>query len=120
MLIKRNWIDSVQKIETGERVFALYIFDNSMLSHDFLLVFGVSTNSFNGLYRLYYTYILVGNPPRPYYLDMDTGSDLTWIQCDAPCTSCAKVMSGQIQKYLGKIVKFDVLCEFEIKGLLSI
>ncbi|KAF9599935.1 hypothetical protein IFM89_001970, partial [Coptis chinensis] len=21
---------------------------------------------------------------------MDTGSDLTWIQCDAPCTSCAK------------------------------
>lgn len=39
---------------------------------------------------LYYTYILVGNPPRPYFLDMDTGSDLTWIQCDAPCASCAK------------------------------
>ncbi|KAM6568382.1 hypothetical protein CsatB_016367 [Cannabis sativa] len=39
---------------------------------------------------LYYTYILVGNPPRPYFLDMDTGSDLTWIQCDAPCSSCAK------------------------------
>lgn len=39
---------------------------------------------------LYYTYMLVGNPPRPYFLDVDTGSDLTWIQCDAPCTSCAK------------------------------
>ncbi|KAF8407830.1 hypothetical protein HHK36_006966 [Tetracentron sinense] len=39
---------------------------------------------------MYYTSMLVGNPPRPYYLDMDTGSDLTWIQCDAPCTSCAK------------------------------
>ncbi|XP_048226830.1 aspartyl protease APCB1 isoform X2 [Ricinus communis] len=39
---------------------------------------------------LYFTYILVGNPPRPYYLDIDTASDLTWIQCDAPCTSCAK------------------------------
>ncbi|XP_027168254.1 aspartyl protease APCB1 [Coffea eugenioides] len=39
---------------------------------------------------LYYTYVLVGTPPRPYFLDMDTGSDLTWIQCDAPCTSCAK------------------------------
>ncbi|PWA60272.1 eukaryotic aspartyl protease family protein [Artemisia annua] len=39
---------------------------------------------------LYYTQIDVGNPPRPYFLDVDTGSDLTWIQCDAPCTSCAK------------------------------
>ncbi|XP_076949260.1 aspartyl protease APCB1-like [Bidens hawaiensis] len=39
---------------------------------------------------LYYTQIHVGNPPKPYYLDIDTGSDLTWIQCDAPCTSCAK------------------------------
>ncbi|KAK4426710.1 Aspartyl protease APCB1 [Sesamum alatum] len=39
---------------------------------------------------LYYTYLHFGNPPRPYFLDMDTGSALTWIQCDAPCTSCAK------------------------------
>ncbi|CAN0916044.1 Aspartyl protease APCB1 [Linum grandiflorum] len=38
----------------------------------------------------YYTYILLGSPPRPYFLDIDTGSDLSWIQCDAPCTSCAK------------------------------
>ncbi|GLT33665.1 hypothetical protein SLA2020_082310 [Shorea laevis] len=39
---------------------------------------------------LYFTYVLVGNPRRPYFLDIDTGSELTWIQCDAPCTSCAK------------------------------
>ncbi|KAK9996440.1 hypothetical protein SO802_021126 [Lithocarpus litseifolius] len=39
---------------------------------------------------LYYTYILVGDPPKRYFLDIDTGSDLTWIQCDAPCVSCAK------------------------------
>ncbi|XP_057770538.1 aspartyl protease APCB1 [Salvia miltiorrhiza] len=39
---------------------------------------------------MYYTYLHFGNPPRPYFLDIDTGSDLTWIQCDAPCTSCAK------------------------------
>ncbi|XP_065045057.1 aspartyl protease APCB1-like [Musa acuminata AAA Group] len=38
----------------------------------------------------YYTTLLVGSSPRPYYLDVDTGSDLTWIQCDAPCASCAK------------------------------
>ncbi|KAK9106893.1 hypothetical protein Syun_022904 [Stephania yunnanensis] len=39
---------------------------------------------------LYYISLPIGNPPRPYYLDMDTGSDLTWIQCDAPCASCSK------------------------------
>ncbi|KAG6413746.1 hypothetical protein SASPL_126460 [Salvia splendens] len=39
---------------------------------------------------LYYTYLHFGNPPRPYFLDIDTGNDLTWVQCDAPCTSCAK------------------------------
>ena len=33
----------------------------------------------------------IGNPPRPYFLDVDTGSDLTWLQCDAPCISCNKV-----------------------------
>lgn len=44
------------------------------------------------LSRLYFTYILVGTPPKWYYLDMDTGSDLTWIQCDAPCRSCGKVL----------------------------
>lgn len=33
----------------------------------------------------------VGQPPRPYFLDIDTGSDLTWLQCDAPCTKCTPV-----------------------------
>ncbi|KAL1209212.1 Aspartyl protease APCB1 [Cardamine amara subsp. amara] len=41
---------------------------------------------------LYFTRILVGKPEDRHYfhLDIDTGSDLTWIQCDAPCASCAK------------------------------
>lgn len=39
---------------------------------------------------LYYVNLRVGNPPKEYFLDVDTGSDLTWLQCDAPCTSCAK------------------------------
>lgn len=39
---------------------------------------------------LYYVSARVGNPSQEYFLDMDTGSDLTWLQCDAPCTSCAK------------------------------
>ncbi|KAF6152815.1 hypothetical protein GIB67_004644 [Kingdonia uniflora] len=39
----------------------------------------------------FYTVLLMGNPPKPYYFDIDTGSDLTWLQCDAPCVSCSKV-----------------------------
>jgi hypothetical protein len=35
--------------------------------------------------------LLVGRPAKLYFLDMDTGSDLTWLQCDAPCRSCAPV-----------------------------
>ncbi|GLT47132.1 hypothetical protein SLA2020_208470 [Shorea laevis] len=30
----------------------------------------------------------IGNPPRPFTFDIDTGSELTWVQCDAPCTGC--------------------------------
>ncbi|MED6174032.1 hypothetical protein PIB30_065099 [Stylosanthes scabra] len=32
----------------------------------------------------------IGQPPRSYFLDVDTGSDLTWLQCDAPCTHCSE------------------------------
>lgn len=45
----------------------------------------------SSLRRLYYVSMNIGNPPRPYFLDVDTGSDLTWLQCDAPCVSCSKV-----------------------------
>ncbi|KAG0565978.1 hypothetical protein KC19_7G028600 [Ceratodon purpureus] len=38
---------------------------------------------------LYYMTLLLGSPPKLYFLDMDTGSDLTWLQCDAPCRNCA-------------------------------
>uniref|UniRef100_A0A453K7J1 Peptidase A1 domain-containing protein n=1 Tax=Aegilops tauschii subsp. strangulata TaxID=200361 RepID=A0A453K7J1_AEGTS len=40
---------------------------------------------------LYYVAMSIGNPAKPYFLDVDTGSDLTWLQCDAPCVSCSKV-----------------------------
>ncbi|CAA7404516.1 unnamed protein product [Spirodela intermedia] len=39
---------------------------------------------------LYFASLRIGDPPRPYFLDVDTGSDLTWVQCDAPCVSCSK------------------------------
>ncbi|KAK1371149.1 Aspartic proteinase Asp1 [Heracleum sosnowskyi] len=36
----------------------------------------------------YHANLNIGDPPRPYSLDIDTGSDVTWLQCDAPCTKC--------------------------------
>lgn len=46
---------------------------------------------FHSLYRYYHVTISIGQPPKPYFLDIDTGSDLTWLQCDAPCTKCTPV-----------------------------
>lgn len=41
--------------------------------------------------RYYSVSLSIGNPPKLFELDIDTGSDLTWVQCDAPCTGCTKV-----------------------------
>ncbi|RWW24741.1 hypothetical protein GW17_00010948 [Ensete ventricosum] len=41
---------------------------------------------------LYYVAMNIGDPSKPYFLDVDTGSDLTWLQCDAPCVSCSKLV----------------------------
>ncbi|KDP38263.1 hypothetical protein JCGZ_05797 [Jatropha curcas] len=39
----------------------------------------------------YYNVTLnIGQPSKPYFLDVDTGSDLTWLQCDAPCRQCTE------------------------------
>ncbi|KAF8377047.1 hypothetical protein HHK36_030419 [Tetracentron sinense] len=38
----------------------------------------------------YYVSLDVGQPPKPYYFDIDTGIDLTWLQCDYPCISCTE------------------------------
>ena len=37
----------------------------------------------------YFALLGVGTPDINMYLDVDTGSDITWIQC-APCTNCYK------------------------------
>ncbi|GKV37717.1 hypothetical protein SLEP1_g45712 [Rubroshorea leprosula] len=59
------------------------------------LVFPVTGN----VYPLGYfsVSLSIGNPPKPFTLDIDTGSDLTWVQCDAPCTGCT-VPKGQLYK----------------------
>ncbi|KAL6838599.1 hypothetical protein ACP4OV_031556 [Aristida adscensionis] len=66
--------------------------------------------------RQYYTSISIGNPPKPYFLDVDTGSDLTWIQCDAPCANCAKGPHPLYKPAQGNIIHpSDSPCQ-EIRG----
>ncbi|KAG0585599.1 hypothetical protein KC19_2G024200 [Ceratodon purpureus] len=36
---------------------------------------------------LYYTEITLGTPPQNYHVDVDTGSDVLWLNC-APCSNC--------------------------------
>ncbi|KAE8800639.1 aspartic proteinase-like protein 2 [Hordeum vulgare] len=43
--------------------------------------------------RIYYTRVTLGNPPKQYSLQFDTGSNLMWLRC-SPCTDCS--MSGQL------------------------
>ncbi|MED6195680.1 hypothetical protein PIB30_040276 [Stylosanthes scabra] len=76
-------------------------------------VFPISGNIFPD--GLYYTYLQVGNPPKRYFLDVDTGSDLTWIQCDAPCRSCAKGAHVPYKPIRSNIVpSVDSIC-FEVQ-----
>ncbi|XP_038678430.1 aspartyl protease APCB1-like [Tripterygium wilfordii] len=43
---------------------------------------------FGAEYWAYFTNIKIGNPPKSFELNVDTGSALTWVQCDGPCLSC--------------------------------
>lgn len=48
--------------------------------------------NFTAVCRYYHVTVNIGNPPKPYWLDIDTGSDLTWLQCDVPCVKCLPVI----------------------------
>ncbi|GJP40561.1 hypothetical protein CLOM_g226 [Closterium sp. NIES-68] len=39
---------------------------------------------------LYYIAVGLGTPPQTYFLDIDTGSHVSWVTCDAPCVHCAQ------------------------------
>nr|CAB3491137.1 unnamed protein product [Digitaria exilis] len=38
----------------------------------------------------FYATMYIGEPAKPYFLDIDTGSSLTWIECDAGSGSCER------------------------------
>ncbi|PSS31896.1 Aspartic proteinase [Actinidia chinensis var. chinensis] len=61
----------------------------------------------------FYAIIYIGNPPRPYYLDIDTGSNLTWVQCAA--ASSAKLLKAPNNPYKpnnNALFCKDPLCAF--------
>ncbi|KAI4330100.1 hypothetical protein MLD38_028407 [Melastoma candidum] len=54
--------------------------------------------------------IKVGQPPKPYFLDPDTGSDLTWLQCDAPCTHCTQTPHPLYRPTKDLVICRDPIC----------
>ncbi|KAF3943645.1 hypothetical protein CMV_029815 [Castanea mollissima] len=41
------------------------------------------------LSRLYFAKLGLGSPPKDYYVQVDTGSDILWVNC-VGCKSCPK------------------------------
>ncbi|XVF46812.1 hypothetical protein PTKIN_Ptkin03bG0058300 [Pterospermum kingtungense] len=48
------------------------------------------------LVGLYYTKLHLGSPPREFYVQIDTGSDVLWIGCNS-CNGCPESSGLQIQ-----------------------
>ncbi|KAL8231033.1 hypothetical protein R6Q57_000811 [Mikania cordata] len=72
------------------------------------VIFQVTGNVYPRGY--YYVTMNIGNPPRPYWLDIDTGSDLTWLQCDAPCTKCLPAPHKLYKPNNDLVTCLDPLC----------
>ncbi|CAL5340856.1 unnamed protein product [Camellia sinensis] len=54
----------------------------------------------------------IGHPPKPCFLDIDTGSDLTWLQCDAPCTKCTpatKLVTKSIKVMMESVLEQELI-----------
>ncbi|XP_021900374.1 aspartic proteinase Asp1 [Carica papaya] len=72
------------------------------------LVFPVHGNVYPTGY--YNVTLYIGHPPKPYFLDLDTGSDLTWLQCDAPCVSCTETPHPLYRPSNDLVPSNDPLC----------
>ncbi|XP_076953290.1 aspartic proteinase 36-like [Bidens hawaiensis] len=57
-----------------------------ILSSTDLHIGGSSNPTYVGLY---YTKICIGSPPKAYHVQIDTGSDIMWVNC-AGCVNCPK------------------------------
>lgn len=48
------------------------------------------------LVGLYYTKVQLGNPPKDFFVQIDTGSDVLWVSCNS-CSGCPETSGLQIQ-----------------------
>ncbi|PWA96634.1 eukaryotic aspartyl protease family protein [Artemisia annua] len=71
------------------------------------VVFPVTGNVFPTGY--YHVEVEIGNPPKPYWLDIDTGSDLTWLQCE-PCVKCLPAPHKPYKPNKDRVACMDPLC----------
>ncbi|KAJ6289128.1 hypothetical protein OIU76_025013 [Salix suchowensis] len=53
----------------------------------------------------------IGQPSKPYFLDVDTGSDLTWLQCDAPCVHCREAPHPYYKPSNNLVAWKDPICQ---------
>ncbi|KAL8167349.1 hypothetical protein V2J09_008848 [Rumex salicifolius] len=60
----------------------------------------------------FYAIVHIGQRSEPYYLDIDTGSDLTWVQCDAPCVNCVKGPHPPYKPSKSIVLCKDPFCAF--------
>lgn len=60
----------------------------------------------------FYAILNIGQQPKPFYLDIDTGSDLTWVQCDAPCANCVKGPHAPYKPSKSIVKCKDPFCSF--------
>ncbi|XP_059629629.1 aspartic proteinase Asp1-like [Cornus florida] len=58
----------------------------------------------------FYTSVNIGNPPKTYYLDIDTGSDLTWVQCAVPGAKLHKAPHNPYKPNNNVVSCKDPLC----------
>lgn len=50
-------------------------------------------------FRLYFTKVNLGTPPREFYVQIDTGSDVLWVSC-ASCIGCPQTSGLQVNPLL--------------------
>ncbi|KAF8369591.1 hypothetical protein HHK36_032387 [Tetracentron sinense] len=58
--------------------------------------FPVDGSSDPYLVGLYFTRVQLGSPPRDFYVQIDTGSDLLWVSCNS-CNGCPKSSGLKIE-----------------------
>lgn len=72
-----------------------------------LWVFFIFVNGFI-LYRLFYTKVGIGTPSKDYHLQVDTGSDILWVNC-AGCKNCPKETKLDVCPFVN-LTFFNSIC----------